>query len=301
MLDNAMSHDQQPGHRDARDEHRPIVEAEVMRIPPRWRATVTLGIGRVLVIVVVLASWQLTSGRVLSSFWVSSPTGVLDRLRQWLSDESPHATVWDSTLLFNLRITVVEALYGFVFGAVAAILVGVLLGRLPWLGRLLDPFILAMYSLPKIALAPLVILWFGIGELSKIVLAASVVFFMVFWNTYIGVKQTDSDLVDVVRIMGAGRLAVVRKVVFPGSLVWIFAGLSASAPYAVVGAVVGEFIASNRGIGYLLVQSSSTFDTAGTFAALIVLMLITVCIHQALSFLERRLLRWKVSEANTIL
>lgn len=253
-----------------------------------------LWIARVALLIATIALWEIASRTVIAEFWISRPSKIFGVLVKWFTDQRAGESFTNATIPFHLAITVQEAAYGFVVGALAAILIGVTLGQLPFLGRVIDPFILAIYSVPKIALAPLFILWFGIGLNSKIVFAAVVVFFLVFWNTYTGVREIDRDLVDVVRLMGANGFQVLTKIVLPGSLVWIFTGLKASAPYAVVGAVVGELIASNRGIGYLIMGSSSQFDTAGVFAAVLVLMVLSTIINQVLGIAEGRLLRWKV-------
>jgi NitT/TauT family transport system permease protein len=173
-------------------------------------------------------------------------------------------------------------------------LLGFLLGRQQFLARALDPFILAIYSLPKVALAPLFILWFGIGIAPKIVLAAVIVFFLVFYNTYAGVRDADQDLIDVVRLMRGSKFQVMWLAVIPSTMVWVFTGLKIAVPYALIGAVVGEMMASNKGLGSLISGAAGQFDTAGVFAALFVLMIISTVLNQILQRLEIFILRWKV-------
>ena len=144
-----------------------------------------------------------------------------------------------------------------------------------------------------IALAPLFILWFGIGIQAKIILTATIVFFLVFFNTYAGVRDTSRELIDIVRLMGARTGQVLWRVVLPSALTAIFVGLRVSVPYALIGAVVGEMMASNRGVGFLLVRATGQFDTAGAFAALFVLIVISTCFNAGIVTLERYLLRWK--------
>ena len=163
----------------------------------------------------------------------------------------------------------------------------------PFLTRLLDPFIIALYSLPKIALAPLLVLWFGIGISSKIALSAISVFFLVLFNTLAGVRDVDAELIDVLRIMRASRWQIVREVVIPSALVWVFSGLRISVPYALIGAVTGEIITSNRGIGYLVSRSAGQLDATGVFAALFALALFSFVLYGAVVRVESRLLRWK--------
>jgi sulfonate transport system permease protein len=241
---------------------------------------------RLAMLAAALAIWEFVGGRYVDPFWISRPSEVYARLATWTST---------GTLWFQVSITLEEMLVGFLIGATIGVFAGFLLGRNENLSRLLDPFIMAIYSLPKVALAPLFILWFGIGLKPKIVLAAVVVFFLVFYNTYAGVRDVDPDLVNVVRLMGGSRLQILLFVVLPGSLVWIFTGLKIAVPYALIGAVIGEIMASNRGIGFLIESAAGQFDTAGVFAALVVLMIISVALNELLSRSERFLLRWKTS------
>jgi NitT/TauT family transport system permease protein len=241
---------------------------------------------RLALLVVLLAAWEWATRTVIDPFWISSPTEIAGRLVDWVADGS---------LWFHLGITVEESAAGFVLGAVSGMALGFVLGRNAFLSRVLDPFILAIYSLPKVALAPLFILWFGIGVAPKIVLAAVIVFFLVFYNTFAGVRDADQDLIDVVRLMRGSPMDVMRLAVIPSTMVWVFTGLRISVPYALIGAVVGEMMASNKGIGSLIAGAAGQFDTAGVFAALFVLMVVSTILNQALNRAEHYIMRWKVS------
>ena len=153
------------------------------------------------------------------------------------------------SLLRNLLVTVQEAAVGYVIGGLLAVTMGVLFGRIRLLGEVFDPFVVAFFSIPKLAIAPLIILWFGIGFNSKVVLAGLLTFYMTFWNTYAGVQKVGADLINVVRVMGASRSQLMREVIFPSSVGWMLVGLRMSVPYALMGAVVGEIMAGNRGLG----------------------------------------------------
>jgi NitT/TauT family transport system permease protein len=251
-----------------------------------WRNPLVVQLVRVLIVGAVLAAWQLASGRVIAQFWISSPELIGARLLEWLRS---------GYLAFNLWITLQEMFWGFLWGALAGVAAGFLLGRNPLLGDLLDPIVTALYSLPKIALAPLFVLWLGIGMLMKVVLVATLVFFLVFWNTYAGVRDVDPELVDVLRVIGARRHHVLLKVVLPGALSWIYVGLKLAIPYALIGAVVGELISSNRGLGYVISSSAGQFDTAGLFAGLVVLMAISTILNSILNRTEGHVLRWKTA------
>jgi len=247
------------------------------------RSALWLQLSRLALMLVLLAIWQLASGYV-GEFWISKPTAIAERLVEWIGS---------GYLLPHLSITLQETALGFVLGATSGIAVGFLLGTSPFLGKLTDPFVTAIYSLPKVALAPLFVLWFGIGIEMKVVLAATIVFFLVFYNTYAGVRDVERELLDVLKVMGARRWHLLVKVVLPGSLHWIYVGLKLSVPYALIGAVVGELIASSRGLGYLLQYSAGQFDTTGLMATLFILMVLAMLMNEVLNRTEAVLLRWK--------
>jgi NitT/TauT family transport system permease protein len=173
--------------------------------------------------------------------------------------------------------------------------IGFALGRSEDLSVIFDPYITAIYCLPKIALAPLFIMWFGIGIESKVAVAAIVVFFLVFLNTYAGVRDVNPVHIHATRIMGAGEWQLLRKVILPSAAAWVFTGLKVSVPYALIGAVIGEFMSSNRGVGFLIAQASAMFDTASTFAGLVVLAAVGAAINGGLKRLERHVLRWRAA------
>ena len=232
----------------------------------------------------LLAIWQFSSGRLLNPLFISSPSQIAIQFWAWVRNGS---------LFYHASITATEAFVGFLIGAAAGMTLGVLLGRSKNLADLLNPFIVAFYSLPKIALAPLFIIWFGIGMDMKIVLTATVVFFLVFLNTYTGVRGVSPELVAILRLMGANEGHVLRKVVLPSAIVWVFAGLRLSVPYAIIGAIVGEMIASNRGLGYLLTYSSSLFNTAGVFAALVAIVALSALLNFGVDILARMTMPWQ--------
>jgi NitT/TauT family transport system permease protein len=156
------------------------------------------------------------------------------------------------------------------------------------------PYIWAFNALPKVALAPLLILWFGLGIQSKVALSAVLVVFLVFVNTFSGVREVDQDLIDGVRLMKAKRRQLLTKVILPSATSWIFVGLKTALPYALIGVIIGEMIASNKGLGYLVQRASSEFDTAGAFAALAVIALIAVILNEFVQAIQTRLERWKI-------
>jgi NitT/TauT family transport system permease protein len=159
--------------------------------------------------------------------------------------------------------------------------------------RVLRPFLVAFYAIPKIALAPLIVMWFGLATLPKVILAAAFVFFVVFMTTVAGVHEVNPRLVDLFRVMGAGRRALLLRLVLPGTVPYLLTGLRLAVPEALIGAVVGEFISANRGLGYLVTSAAAQFNTAGTMAAILALLGIVVAMDLGLGLAERRLARWR--------
>jgi NitT/TauT family transport system permease protein len=237
------------------------------------------------VFVAIVAAWQALSLLHGMAFYISSPSAIAVREGQWLAD---------GTLLFHTSITVEETLGGFILGAVAGVVAGFVIGPQRELGEVVDPFIVAVYSIPKVALAPLFIVWFGVGIWMKIILATVTVFFIVFFNTVAGVRNVDPDLVNAVWLMGASSRDILLKVIVPHALSSALTGVRIAIPYALIGAVVGELIASNRGIGYLISSAASQFDTAGVFAALIVLTILATILNALVNAVDRRTSVWKV-------
>jgi NitT/TauT family transport system permease protein len=248
-----------------------------------WRRRAVL-IGRVLVGVLFLSFWEYSSGRLIDPLFVSSPSAVGTRLWRWLVT----GTLWT-----HLSITLYATAFGFVIGAGVGFLLGLLFGRNQTVADIFDPYITALYSIPKIALAPLFIIWFGIGIESKIAVSASIVFFVVFLNTYAGVRDVNPLYIHATRIMGGGGAEVLRHVVIPSASTWVITGLKVSVPYALVGTVIGEFMSANRGIGFIISQATGLFDTTSVFAGLFVLGVVGAIINVALRHTEAWLLRWK--------
>ncbi|MQA95841.1 MAG: ABC transporter permease subunit [Streptosporangiales bacterium] len=243
---------------------------------------------RTVLIVALLAAWEWSAERLFDLTFTSRPSDILTRLVEWNAD---------GTLWIHTWITLQEVLLGFGLGAVTGVLAGFALASLPLVYRVLEPFIMALYAIPKVALAPLFIIWFGIGLSMKVLLAAATVFFLVFLNTAAGVREVDRQLVDAVRLMGGGRREIALKVVLPASMTGVLTGLKVAIPYALIGAVIGELVASNRGLGYLINDAAAQFDTAGVFATLVVLSVIAAILNLGVSMIDRRVGRWKPLEA----
>jgi len=240
---------------------------------------------QVLVAVVVVFAWQLlVDVKLLDPFFVSRPTEIARRIATWIVD---------GTLVRHLFVTVEESLLGLMVGAALGIASGFALGRAPTAARVFDPYIKMLNAVPRVVLAPLFLLWFGLGIWSKVALAVTLVFFVMFFSTYQGVRDADPVLIDNARMLGATERQLVRHVLVPSALTWIFSSLQTSLGFAMVGAVVGEYLGSTRGLGYVIAQAEGTFDTTGVFAGMTVLGVVVVLVSAGVTRLEKWLLRWK--------
>jgi NitT/TauT family transport system permease protein len=240
---------------------------------------------QILVLLLLFAIWQALSFW-LGTYWIGSPWGVVTRL---------YDGVVNGAILHHASYTLAEAVIGFIIGAIPAAILPFLLRRLPIATAILDPFMVGGYGSPKLALAPLFILWFGIGIESKIALVAITVFFIVYFSALAGVRALDTKLVQMAQVAGANERDVARHIVFPGAVPYIFTGFRIAMPYSIGGAVVAEIISANRGLGYLIQLSAMNFDTTGVFVALVAVTIIVFVLNGAVDFSERRLLRWRPS------
>jgi NitT/TauT family transport system permease protein len=234
----------------------------------------------------IVAIWQgLVAAGVLDPFFVSRPSAIALRIAQWISTGS----LWG-----HLVTTVEESLLGLLVGAILGIALGFALARAPFVAAVCDPYIKMLNAIPRVVLAPLFLLWLGLGIWSKVALAVTLVFFVMFFNTYQGVRDADRVLIDNVRMLGASERQLVRHVLVPSALTWIFSSLQTSLGFAMVGAVVGEYLGATRGLGYVISQAEGTFDTTGVFAGMTVLAIVVVVASAGVTRLEQWLLRWKV-------
>jgi NitT/TauT family transport system permease protein len=241
---------------------------------------------RIGVFAVILGLWQLAGGRWLPDYLISSPSNVAKTLWDLLSGSTPG-------LWADIQTTAEELVIGYAVGVVFGIAAGVLLGYWRVGAAIFNPLITAINGIPKIALAPLFLIWFGIGIDSKVAIASMSVFFVMFYNTYMGVSTMPQELVNVLRIFGASRWTVIRKVTLPQIAVPLLAGMKASVPFAMIGVIVGEFIAAEHGVGYLIDTATQNFDSAAVFAGIVVLMVMMIIGMMFIAVIERRVLRWQ--------
>ncbi|MQA85300.1 MAG: ABC transporter permease subunit [Streptosporangiales bacterium] len=238
---------------------------------------------RLLVLVAILGAWEISSRTFVDPFAASMPSLIFDRFLEWLTD---------GFLLGNLAVTLMESVVGFAIGAVIGISLGLALSFNDAASKVCAPYINALYALPKVTLGPLFVIWFGIAIKMKIVMAAVFVVFLIFYNTWSGARDVDQGLVDSLRLMNANKREIARKVVLPSALVWVFNGLRVSFPLALMGATIGEIIASKRGIGFIVTDSAAQFDTTGVFTAIFTLMFVAVAVDRIIVLTQAHALKW---------
>lgn len=243
-----------------------------------------------LVAVVAIALWQILTTvsifgvTVLPPFFFSTPGAVWTRIVKWVAE----GTIWR-----HLVVTLIESMLAFVIGALAGTLIGFWFARQQSVAAVFDPYVKMMNALPRVVLAPIFALWLGLGIWSKVALGITLVFFVVFFNVYQGVKEASTTLVDNARMLGMSERQLLRHVYWPSALSWMFSSLHTAVGFAVVGAVVGEYLGASAGLGYLIQQAEGVFDVAGVFAGMIVLAVFVVIIDMVVSRIERRLLVWR--------
>ncbi|WP_427919561.1 ABC transporter permease [Streptomyces sp. cg40] len=256
-----------------------------------------LGVGaaRVLLLVAVLGLWEaLSRAKVIDPFNFSMPSKIWDQIYTWVM----HGTALGS-LGEQIWFTLQEALLGWIIGVIAGVVFGIALGRITLLADILGPYIKVLNSIPRIVLAPIFVIWFGLGPASKVASAVVLVFFPVFFNAFQGAREVDRNLVANARILGASDRRVTLQVVIPSATSWIFTSLHVSFGFALIGAIVGEYIGATKGIGLLVAQSQGTFNAAGVYAAMVILAVVALVAEGLLTFAENRIFRWKPSGSDS--
>jgi NitT/TauT family transport system permease protein len=251
---------------------------------PAWRRTLMIHGVRFIVVVGFFLLWEVASGRWIETFLISSPSRI------W------KAFVYafqDGDLITHTWVTFQEIGIGFPVGAFTGIWTGYLFGRSKTLADVFEPIIIALYGVPRTALAPLFIVWLGIGIWSKVGVVFILVFFLNFFNTYAGMKQLDQEFVDLARLMGANRWRLSFRVILPAVSPYIITGFKTSIPFSVIGAITGEFIAATEGLGFYIRAAAGVFKTADVFVGIAVLMFIVIMMNKFADLIERRVLRWQ--------
>ncbi|WP_027091571.1 ABC transporter permease [Cohnella thermotolerans] len=241
-------------------------------------------LGRAGVFILTVGLWELLSGRAFNSFWLSKPSLILKRIGEMAAD---------GDLWFHMSATLQEAIVGLVIGMAGGTLLGVAISFSGIFEKWIYPYIMALYSLPRVSLAPLFIVWFGIGLSSKILMVVAMVVFVAFYNAFEGIRNIDRDLMDMMSTYKAKWTHKLKWVVLPSITVWILTSLRLNIGMALIGSVIAELVGSNRGLGYYITFSSSMLDTTGIFTGLVLIMLIAVVLEQIVLLMERRLLRYR--------
>jgi NitT/TauT family transport system permease protein len=232
---------------------------------------------RILLFVLIVGAVEIFPWPASAKLWMIKPSAIVQTAWAWFVE----GLVWK-----HLSSTLVTMSLGYVTGCVLGICGGLLLGLLPRVNRILTPFLAAANALPKIALAPLLIIVFGLGYASKVPLVAATVFFLVLSSTLDGVKNADLDTLDCMKIMGATRIEQICKVLLPSALPWVFMGMRISVRYAFTNTILAELIGANSGLGYLIESHASQFDATGTYAAVLILVIVSVSLTEILVKLE---------------
>ena len=240
---------------------------------------------RFIIIFSFLLIWEiLVRVKILDFFYISSPIKISKQLFTWLSS---------SYIYSHLFVTIMEAFFGFLFGLVLGIFLGFLFALNKTIDQLFNPFFTILNSLPRIAFAPIIILWFGLGFFSKIIIVLSLTFFVIFFNTYNGVKDVNKDIINNARILGAKNKDMFIHIYFPSAFAWIFTSLRTSVGFAFIGAIVGEYIGASKGIGFVIENSQARFDSTAVLSGLILLTIIVAFIDFFLNKIEKHFLKWR--------
>jgi NitT/TauT family transport system permease protein len=249
---------------------------------PRRRHTLIV-VSRIAFILFILSAWQFASGRLVEDFLISNPIDVAVKLVEVLVDPEMHN---------NIMVTAQALVIGWFSGSLMGATVGWCIGTVKFLGEMLEPIIIAVNGIPKVALAPMFLLWFGLGIASKVAIATMIVFFLVFNNVYAGMRNVPKPLVDVAKSMGASRSYIVRRVTLPSVSVPLFAALRAGVPLAMIGVIAAEFVSADEGLGHYSMAATQQFDSAGLFAALVIIVAMVVTGSGIIGMFQRRALAW---------
>ncbi|MGW6621058.1 ABC transporter permease [Nocardia sp. NPDC055002] len=249
---------------------------------------------RAALIVLWLGSWELVASVWIDPFFYSKPSLIWDRLVEWFTEGTQFGSIW-----LQIFTTVQEAVLGFVIGTVAGVVLGTLLGRSRYWADVLAPFIKALNAVPRIVLASLFIIWFGLGLSSKVATVVVLVFFAVFFNAFTGAREVDGNVINNAHILGASKRQILGSIVLPSATTWILSSLHTAFGFALIGAVVGEYAGASKGLGLLISNAQGTFDAAGIYAGMIIITVVALIAESLIGFAEGRLLKWRPSQAQS--
>jgi NitT/TauT family transport system permease protein len=244
---------------------------------------------RLATLVIIVGGWQLlANAKIIDPFFWGKPSGIVTQLKDWVQHGTAYGSIW-----LQIWTTFKEAVLGFVIGVLAGVIVGVLLGQVRFLAEVASPYIKIANAIPRIVLGSLFTVALGLGIASKVSLASVLVFFVVFFNAFQGVREVDRNLLANARVLGASRLAITRHVVLPSALTWIIASLHVAFGMAIIGAIVGEFLGAQKGLGLVIATAQNNFNPNGVFAAMFVIAVLALTAEGLIALLERRLLSWR--------
>jgi NitT/TauT family transport system permease protein len=251
---------------------------------------------RVALAVFIVGAWELTTRlEWVDPFFFGQPSGIGAQLLKWVQSGTAQGPLWEQIL-----VTLEETVLGFLVGVVLGVIFGVILGRNRLLADVTGPYIKAMNALPRVVLGSIFVISFGLGMQSKVALAVVLVFFVVFFNAFQGVREVDRNLLNNARILGASERQISTNVILPSALSWIIASLHTSFGFALVGAIVGEYLGAVKGIGLMIATAQGTFNANGVFAAMLILAIVAVMAESVVTWLENRLIRWRPNAINDI-
>ncbi len=251
----------------------------------------SLRVWQLALLFMIVGAWQFFSRDPKVEFFFGTPAGVAGRVWDWF--------FVSGNIYSHLGITLTETVLAFIIGTTSGLGAGLWLGLSPMASNILDPYIKALNSMPRVILAPIFAMWFGLGIWSKVALAVTLVFFIVFFNVYQGVREVSPTLLDNARMLGADRKQLLRQVYLPSATSWVFSSLHTSVGLAFVGAVVGEYLGSAAGVGYLILQAEGTLDVDTVIAGIFVLTVFALVLDTLVAIVERRLMKWQPKSGET--
>jgi NitT/TauT family transport system permease protein len=264
-------------------------EVEAAAAKARRRRTQKVYFWRFAILLLLLGGWEVASRmQWIDEFFFSKPTDILDRLYTWATEGTSEGSLW-----LHLWVTMEESFLGFFTGSIAGVVAGIALGRNRLLADIFSVYIKVFNSIPRVVLAPIFIMLFGLGLTSKVALSFVMVFFVVFSNAFQGVREADRNLLANAMILGARGWQLTRTVVIPSAMSWIFASLHVSFGFAIIGAIVGEFVGARHGIGLLINIAKGSFDAGGMYAAIVVIMVVALAAEYLMTLVENRLAKWR--------
>ncbi|MGZ4507500.1 MAG: ABC transporter permease [Blastococcus sp.] len=267
----------------------PAVDLQATGRRTHRRRVTAVWLGRIALAVFVIGGWQwFTTAGWVDKFFFGQPSEIWNSLVKLFTQGTAFGTIWE-----NLWVTAKEAFGGFLLGTLAGVVLGILLGSNRYLSAVVGPYIRIVNSIPRIILGSIFIVAFGLGTFPKVLLAAVLVFFIVFFNAFQGVREVDQNLIANVRVLGASPFQVATQVTIPSAMTWIIASLHTAFGFAIVGALVAEVLGAQKGIGLIISEAQGTFDPNTVFACMVIIAVVTLGAEFFISLLEHRLLKWR--------